>query len=47
MAKLIHCYPSNGMMWCKFPNGKNARPFPLLYTKIPPKDKSKGGIKKS
>lgn len=30
MSKFVRCYPSNGLMWCQYFNGKYARPFPLL-----------------
>lgn len=27
MGKFIHCRESDGLMWCKYPNGKWAAPF--------------------
>ena len=29
MSKFAYCYPADGMMWCVYPNGKHAHPFPL------------------
>ncbi len=41
MSKFSRCYPANGLMWCQFPNGKYARPWPLSDEKEKsPKEKS-------
>ena len=29
MSKFKHCHVSNGLMWCRFTNGKWARPWPV------------------
>lgn len=36
MSKFSRCYPANGLMWCQFPNGKYARPWPLSDEKEKP-----------
>lgn len=34
-SKFLSCFYSNGMVWCKYPSGKFAPPFPADKIKSP------------
>ncbi|MBX4198239.1 hypothetical protein KW782_02790 [Candidatus Parcubacteria bacterium] len=33
MSKFAHCHESEGLMWCMYPSGKWAKPFPATNDK--------------